>query len=154
MASVGEKSTADQKEHKGLSTVFQKEKKKHFDVLQDFWGSILWNIIPTVKHAGGNVMLCGCFAASGVKQFVVIVNSALDQKILKDPSVRVLKLKHTCVTQQDNDPKRTWKSTSDWPKKQNKINPPKVFGVAWYRCFGTTLKVIHAWKPSNAAEVK
>ncbi len=48
------------------------------------------------------------------------MNSALYQKILKDnvrPSVYDLKLKRTWVIQQDNDPKHTSKSTSEWLKK-------------------------------------
>ncbi|KAK3522887.1 hypothetical protein QTP86_006347 [Hemibagrus guttatus] len=48
------------------------------------------------------------------------MNSAVYQKILKEnvrPSVRDLKLKRTWVLQQDNDPKHTSKSTSEWLKK-------------------------------------
>ncbi|KAK3548595.1 hypothetical protein QTP70_015114, partial [Hemibagrus guttatus] len=51
-------------------------------------------------------------------------NSAVYQKILKEnvrPSVCDLKLKRTWVLQQDNDPKHTSKSTSEWLKK-NKEN--------------------------------
>ncbi len=47
------------------------------------------------------------------------MNSALYKKILKatvQPSVCDLKLKHTWVIQQDNDPKHTSKSTSEWLK--------------------------------------
>ncbi len=48
------------------------------------------------------------------------MNSAAYQKFLKDnvrPSVLDLKLKQTWVLQQDNDPKHTSKSTSEWLKK-------------------------------------
>uniref|UniRef100_A0A9J7X3L6 Transposase n=1 Tax=Cyprinus carpio carpio TaxID=630221 RepID=A0A9J7X3L6_CYPCA len=51
------------------------------------------------------------------------MKSAVYQKILKEnvrPSVRDLKLTRTWVLQQDNDPKHTSKSTSEWLKK-NKI---------------------------------
>ncbi len=81
------------------------------------------NIIPTVKYGGGSVMFWGCFAASGPGRLAVIngtMNSAVYQKILKDnvrPSVRDLKMKRTWVLQQDNDPKHTSKSTSEWLKK-------------------------------------
>ncbi len=88
------------------------------------------NIIPTVKHGRGTVMVWGCFAASGpgrlndgTKIIDGTMNSELYQKILKEnvwPSVCDLKLKHTWVMQQDNDPKHTSESTSEWFKK-NKI---------------------------------
>ncbi len=71
-------------------------------------------------------MVWGCFAASGPGQLAIIdgtMNSVLYQKILKEnvwPSVCDLKLKRTWVMQQDNDPKHTSKSTSEWLKK-NKI---------------------------------
>ncbi|KAK3522272.1 hypothetical protein QTP86_000580 [Hemibagrus guttatus] len=80
-------------------------------------------ITPTVKYGGGSVMVWGCSAASGPGRLAVIngtMNSAVYQKILKEnvrPSVCDLKLKRTWVLQQDNDPKHTSKSTSEWLKK-------------------------------------
>ncbi len=71
-------------------------------------------------------MVWGCFAASGPGRLAIIdgtMNSALYQKILKEnvrPSVCDLKFKRTWGMQQDNDPKHTSKSTSEWLKK-NKI---------------------------------
>ncbi len=68
-------------------------------------------------------MVWGCFAASGPGRLAVIngtMNFAVYQKTLKDnvrPSVRDLKLKRTWVLQQENDPKHTSKSTSEWLKK-------------------------------------
>ncbi|MGH0123262.1 UNVERIFIED_CONTAM: hypothetical protein FKN15_021002 [Acipenser sinensis] len=49
------------------------------------------------------------------------MNSALYQRILQEnvrPSVRELKLKCSWVMQQDNDPKHTSKSTSEWLKNK------------------------------------
>ncbi len=119
------------------------------------------NIIPTVKYGGGSVMVWGCFAASGPGRLAVIngtMNSAVYQKILKDnvrPSVRDLKLKRTWVLQQDNDPKHTSKSTSEWLKKNKMktlewpsespdLNPIEML---WH----DLKKVVHARKPSNVA---
>ncbi len=98
---------------------------------QDFWGNILWtdetkvelfgrcmsrfichktntafyknNIIPTVEHGGGSVIIRGCFAALGPGWLAIIdgtMNYAHYQKILKEnfrPWVCDLKLKRTWV---------------------------------------------------------
>ncbi|KAK3514798.1 hypothetical protein QTP70_032196, partial [Hemibagrus guttatus] len=121
-------------------------------------------IIPTVKYGGGSVMVWGCFAASGPGRFAVIngtMNSAVYQKILKEnvrPSVCDLKLKRTWVLQQDNDPKHTSKSTSEWLKKNKMktlewpsqspdLNPIEML---WH----DLKKVVHARKPSNVAELQ
>ncbi len=101
-----------------------------------------------------------CFAASGPGRLAVIngtMNSAVYQKILKDnvrPSVCDIKLKRTWVLQQDNDPKHTSKSTSEWLKK-NKMEWPSQspdlnpFEMLWH----DIKKAVHARKPSNVAEL-
>ncbi|KAK3561430.1 hypothetical protein QTP86_002543 [Hemibagrus guttatus] len=89
------------------------------------------------------------------------MNSAVYQKILKDnvrPSVCDLKLKRTWVLQQDNDPKHSSKSTSEWLKKNKMktlewpsqspdLNPIEIL---WH----DLKKVVHARKPSNVAELQ
>ncbi|KAK3548295.1 hypothetical protein QTP70_009088 [Hemibagrus guttatus] len=89
------------------------------------------------------------------------MNSAVYQKILKEnvrPSVCDLKLKRTWVLQQDNDPKHTSKSTSEWLKKNKMttlewpsqspdLNPIEML---WH----DLKKVVHARKPSNVAELQ
>ncbi len=111
------------------------------------------------------MMVWGCFAASGPGRLAVIngtMNSAVYQKILKDnvrPSVRDLKLKRTWVLQQDNDPKHTSESTSEWLKeKQN-----EDFRVAYSQSpdlnsiemlWHDLKKAVHARKPSNVAELQ
>ncbi len=83
------------------------------------------------------------------------MNSALYQNILKENvrlSVCDLKLKHTWVMQQDNDPKHTSQSNSEWLKK-NKINvfewpSQNLIEILWHDLKHS----FHSWKPSNEAE--
>ncbi len=109
-------------------------------------------------------MVWGCFAASGPGRLAIIdetMNSVLYPKILKEnvrPSVCDLKLKRTWVMQQDNDPKHTSKSTSEWLKK-NKMKvlewPNQSPDLNQIEMLWHDLKQsIHAWKPSNVAELK
>ncbi len=83
------------------------------------------------------------------------MNSALYQNILKEnvrPSVCDLKLKHTWVMQQDNEPKHTSQSNSEWLKK-NKINvfewpSQNPIEILWHDLKHS----FHSWKPSSEAE--
>ncbi|MBN3326397.1 LNP protein, partial [Atractosteus spatula] len=70
------------------------------------------NLILTVKHGGGSIMVWGCFAASGPGWLAIIegpMHSKLYQDILQQnvrESVCDLKLKRSWVLRHDNDPKQ------------------------------------------------
>lgn len=82
------------------------------------------------KHGGGSVTVRGCFAALGPRRLAVIdrtKNSALCQKILKEnarPLFHALKIKHSWVMQQDNDPKYTCPHLNGHKK-------PKMMVLEW-----------------------
>lgn len=99
---------------------------ENVDKDQDLWNNVLWtgesktdlygpqnrgpvwhkpntafqekNLIPTVKHRGGSVMVWGCFPAAGPGQVTVTestMNSAVYQRVLEEhvrPSVETLTL--------------------------------------------------------------
>uniref|UniRef100_A0A9J8ARW4 Transposase Tc1-like domain-containing protein n=1 Tax=Cyprinus carpio carpio TaxID=630221 RepID=A0A9J8ARW4_CYPCA len=68
------------------------------------------NTIPTVKHRGGNIMLC--FSAKGTGRLHRIEGQMNG----------TLKMGHGWVFQHDNDPKHTIKATKEWlKKKHNKV---------------------------------
>ena len=78
------------------------------------------NLLPTVKHGGGNVMVWGCMAASGVGNLAFIsgkMNALMYVDVLRSnlkSSARKLDLETSFVFQQDNDPKHTAMSTREW----------------------------------------
>uniref|UniRef100_A0AAZ3P5Y2 Tc1-like transposase DDE domain-containing protein n=1 Tax=Oncorhynchus tshawytscha TaxID=74940 RepID=A0AAZ3P5Y2_ONCTS len=76
--------------------------------------------IPTVKHGGGSIMLCGCFLVAGTGRLVRIegkMNGAKYREILDEnllQSAQDLRLGRRFTFQQDNDPKHTAKTTQKW----------------------------------------
>ena len=72
-------------------------------------------VMPTVKHGGGNVMVCGCMSAAGVGELYFIegnMNSNMYCEILQQSMISSLqKLCRRVVFQQDNDSKHTSKTT-------------------------------------------
>ena len=83
------------------------------------------NILPPVKHGGGNIMLWGCFSAKGTGQIHCIkgtMDGAMYRQILGENllrSARALKMGRGWVFQHDNDPKHTAKATKEWLKKKH-----------------------------------
>jgi len=80
----------------------------------------LSNTVPTVKHGGGSIMLCGCFSAAGTGRLVAIegkMNAAKYRDILDEnlfQSALDLRLGRRFTFQQDNDPKHTTKIKKEW----------------------------------------
>ena len=76
--------------------------------------------IPTVKHAGGSIMLWGGFSVAGTGRLVRIegkINGAKYREILNQnllQSAQDLRLGQRFTFQQDNDPKHTAKTTHEW----------------------------------------
>lgn len=81
----------------------------------------LKNMIATVKHGGGSVMVWGCMAASGVGKLHILQEKIMDHRIyiqiLKDnlqSSAEMLNLGDNYIFQQDNDPKHAAQNTKLW----------------------------------------
>uniref|UniRef100_A0A8C7X392 Transposase n=1 Tax=Oryzias sinensis TaxID=183150 RepID=A0A8C7X392_9TELE len=103
------------------------------------------NTVPTVKHGGGSVLFCDCFAAAGT-ECLEIAQGKMKSPVIKAfwiemlPSVRKLGLsRRSWVFQQDNDPKHTAKNTQEWlrdkrwtilkwPSMSPDLNPLNIYG--------------------------
>lgn len=78
------------------------------------------NLIGTVKHGGGSVMVWGCMSASGVGKLKIIdgiMDHTMYINILKEnlaPSVEKMGLQDGYIFTQDNDPKHTALNTRLW----------------------------------------
>lgn len=78
------------------------------------------HLVPTVKHGGGNVMVWGAVAASGVGNLVFVegnmdrfqYKSILEQNL--GASVNKLDLGESWIFQQDNDPKHNAQVVKEW----------------------------------------
>lgn len=78
------------------------------------------NIVSTVKHGGGNVMVWGCMAASGVGK-LHFIECTMDRWVYLDvlktnlrESVTALGIEKDFIFQQDNDPKHTSNIIREW----------------------------------------
>ncbi|GBL93741.1 Transposable element Tc1 transposase [Araneus ventricosus] len=75
------------------------------------------NLLPTVKHGGGGIMVCGCFAASGMENLVSLKIIWTNISILKGNlkiSAPKLGIQNTFKLYQDNDPKHTALNVRLW----------------------------------------
>ncbi|KAK3556090.1 hypothetical protein QTP70_005253 [Hemibagrus guttatus] len=80
----------------------------------------LANTIPTVKHGGGSIMLCGCFSVAGTGGLVRIkgkINAAMYRDIFDENLLQNaldLRLGQRFIFQQDNNSNHTAKITKEW----------------------------------------
>lgn len=90
------------------------------------------NMMGTVKHGGGSVLVWGCMAASGVGK-LVFIDGIMDRFVYLDilknnlhESAENLGIGESFVFQQDNDPKHTALIVKEWLiyKVKNQLKTP------------------------------
>ncbi|GFV41650.1 transposable element Tcb2 transposase [Trichonephila clavipes] len=78
------------------------------------------NVLPTLKHSGGNVMVWGCVAHNGAGNLALIgnkMNALAYIDVLRHTlldSAKKLSMENTFIFQQENDPKHTAIVTKTW----------------------------------------
>lgn len=78
------------------------------------------NIIPTIKHGGGSVLVWGCMSYSGVGNLHFIediMDAKMYLKILQNnlvDSAKKMNIENNFIFQQDNDPKHSARIVREW----------------------------------------
>lgn len=182
--------------------------RQHVDKPLEFWKKVLWtdetkinlfgsdrgsfvwrkknealkprNLIPTVKHGGGSIMVWGSMAYDGVGnlEFIDVKMNAdayiaiLDRNMLE--SARKLNLGRRFYFQQDNDPKHTSKKAREfllkmkvnqleWPPQSPDLNPIEhlwdilknaVYSAASSNIKGLKIRVREAWEGLSCDNTK